>query len=235
MPLLLPTAYLPPISYMAGCTTAEEVMIEIWETYPKQTVRNHCDIYGPNGRQRLTIPVSKPDGNRTMTKDVRINDALPWQSIHWRSFEAAYNKSPFFLYYQDYLIPFYERKFSYLLDFNLGLLDVLFQALRINRQVILTGHYEKHPPDITDRRDYPDTYHPESGIRYPVSGIRQPETNIPPCQGVVSASLRHRVTRIAHPEYHQVFGDRFGFLHDLSIVDLLFNTGPETIEYLSMQ
>ncbi|MBN1200113.1 MAG: WbqC family protein, partial [Bacteroidales bacterium] len=54
-----------------------------------------------------------------------------------------------------------------------------------------------------------DLRHPASGIRNPASGIR-------------------------NPEYYQVFADRHGFLHDLSIVDLLFNIGPETSNYLDL-
>lgn len=194
MPLLLPTAYLPPISYMANCAAADEILIEGWETYPKQTIRNHCEIYGPNGRLRLTVPVNRPYGNHTKTKDVRITSDLPWQKIHWRSFEAAYNKSPFFLYYKDYLLPFYEKDFGYLLDFNLQLLETLLQAIRLDKTLTLTTSYEAAIPGITD-------------IRLPASGIR-------------------------NPEYYQVFADRHGCLRDLSIVDLLFNVGPEINKYL---
>ncbi|MBN1199479.1 MAG: WbqC family protein, partial [Bacteroidales bacterium] len=143
MTLLLPTAYLPPISYVAGCVSSEEVLVEIWETYPKQTFRNHCEIYGPNGRLRLTIPVNKPNGNRTKTKDIRIDPNLPWQKIHWRSFETSYNKSPFFLYYQDYLLPFYEKNFTFLIEFNLLLLETLSQAIRLDKVIAFTESYEQ--------------------------------------------------------------------------------------------
>ncbi len=201
MTLLLPTAYLPPISYIAACSVSDEILIEAWETYQKQTFRNHCEIGGPNGRQRLTIPVNKPGGNHTKTKDIRIASHLPWQKIHWRSFEAAYNKSPFFLYYQDYLLPFYEKDFTFLLDFNLQLLETIFQAIRLEKTTTPTDSFEYAPSGITDLRQ-------SSGIRHPVPGIR-------------------------YPEYYQVFADRHGFIQNLSIVDLLFNLGPETLSYFS--
>jgi len=202
MTILLPTAYLPPIAYIASCAAADEILIEAWETYPKQTLRNHCEIYGPNGRQRLTVPVIKPDGNHTRTKDIRIASHLPWQKIHWRSFEAAYNKSPYFLYYQDYLLPFYEKDYKFLLEFNLQLLETLLQAIRLDKSAATTESYEITPPGVIDLR------YQASGIQHPASGIR-------------------------HPEYYQVFADRHGFLKDLSSVDLLFNIGPETLQYFS--
>ena len=200
MTVLLPTAYLPPISYVAACVAADKVWIEAWETYSKQTFRNHCEIGGPNGRLRLTIPVNRPNGNHTKTKDIRIASHLPWQKIHWRSLEATYNKSPFFLYYQDYLFPFYEKEFTFLLDFNLELLETLFLAIRLDKLVTLTQSYEKEVPGINDLRQTSDIRHRESGIR--------------------------------QPEYYQVFEERHGFLRNLSVVDLLFNLGPQTIAYL---
>lgn len=217
--LLLPTAYLPPVSWFKACAAADEILIEAWETYPKQTIRNHCEIGGPNGRQRLTIPVTKPNGNHTLTKEIRITSHLPWQKIHWRSFEAAYNKSPFFLYYRDYLLPFYEREFDFLLDFNMELTDVLFQAIRMDKPISLTQTFEKNPEEIKD-------------LRYPASGARHLAT---PGRGLLFAPT----SGIWNPEagsrlaaYYQVFGDRHGFLKDLSIVDLLFNMGPEASQYL---
>ena len=106
MPLLIATSYLPPALYMAETAKADEIIIEAFETYTKQTCRNHCLIYGPNGRQTLSIPVIKVNGNHTITKDIRISTHQPWQKIHWRSIKTAYSNSPFFLFYQDYLSPF---------------------------------------------------------------------------------------------------------------------------------
>jgi len=202
MTILLPTAYLPSVSYVSACMASNEILIEAWETYPKQTFRNHCEIGGPNGRQRLTIPVNRPNGSHTLTKDIRIASHFPWQKIHWRSFETAFNKSPFFLYYQDYLLPFYEKDFIFLLDFNMQLLETIFQAIRVDNIVSLTKSYEKIPPGINDLRD-------QSSVG-------------PEHSGAVGSQ----------PEYYQVFADRHGFLRDLSVADLLFNLGPQTIDYL---
>jgi len=145
MPILLETAYLPPIGYMAEVLRASKVIIEVNETYQKQTFRNHCSIYGPNGKQILSIPVVKVYGNHTTTKDIRISDHQPWQKIHWRSIETAYNNSPFFLFYQDVFAPFYEKKFGFLVDWNLELLNVILKIMKIEVQISLTSRYEKYP------------------------------------------------------------------------------------------
>lgn len=194
--MLLPTAYLPPIGYIARLITSETIVVEAWESYTKQTCRNHCNIYGPNGIQTLTIPVVKVNGNHTLTQDVRIANHLPWQLIHWRSIETAYNNSPFFLYYQDELRPFFQRTFDHLLDFNTELLLTILKLLKQDKRVIKSSTYS---------RDQDAAAH---------------------------ALLVLKGYRFQHPDYHQVFADRFGFLANLSIIDLLFNLGNEAPGYL---
>ncbi|MCX6267683.1 MAG: WbqC family protein [Bacteroidetes bacterium] len=152
MPLLLATAYLPPVNYMARAIHAEAIVIEAFETYTKQTCRNHCAIYGPNGLQILSIPVIKANGNHTLTKDVLISTHQPWQKIHWRSIETAYNNSPFFLYYRDPLAQFYEKKFRYLIDLNTEIFQVLLKLLKRERPVTFSDSYEKMPIQQTDLR-----------------------------------------------------------------------------------
>jgi hypothetical protein len=187
MNLIFPTAYLPPVSYIAECLRSEQIIIEAFETYKKQTSRNHCLINGPNGKQRLTIPVIKVNGNHTFTKDIRISYSQNWQKIHWRSIQTAYNNSPFFLYYMDYFEPFYFMKFDFLLDFNTKALETLFNILRVEKRIEFTDHFE----------------------------------NSPVLPG-----------HFFFPPYTQVFSTKSGFLSDLSIIDLLFNLGPGSMEYL---
>lgn len=154
-PALLCTAYLPSVNYMAVVKQAEEIRIEIHETYPKQTCRNHCHIFGPNGRQKLTIPVDKPNGNKTKTFEVRISGHEPWQRSHWRSIETAYNNSPYFLYYQDFFRPFYEKKFDFLVDFNLEIIQMVSLILKIPSKISQTTSFEKIPLKWLDFRDDP--------------------------------------------------------------------------------
>ena len=200
MAILLSTAYLPPISYLSAYVLSEKIIIERFETYTKQTCRNRCNIYGPNGIQILSIPVRKIYGNHTLVKDIRITYTLPWQKIHWKSIETAYNNSPFFLYYRDYFEPFYTRKCNFLIDLNTDLLEIIFNILGIKREIVFTDQYKK-VPSITDLRNKLVQKKPSAIYSY--------------------------------PEYVQPFREKSGFIPDLSIIDLLFNLGPETIDYLT--
>lgn len=200
MSILVTTAYLPPASYMAEVLRTDEVVIEVTETYQKQTLRNHCAIYGPNGRQILSIPVVKVNGNHTRTKDIRISEHQPWQRIHWRSITTAYNNSPFFLFYQDLLAPFYEKKFNFLVDWNMELLILMLRILKVERHISMTSTYEPSPERISD-------------LRWKLNQENK----------VIPANIQR---------YTQVFESRHGFIIDLSVIDLVFNLGPEANDYI---
>ena len=192
-------AYLPPISWIKEAYQHETVILEAWETYPKQTYRNRCRIMTSNDVLPLIIPVTKVDGKSTKTKDIEIFYDEPWQRLHWRSIDAAYSNSPFYLYYKDELEKFYLKKYRFLLDLNLEILDMLFNILGRNTSFEISREYQHKPDSMTDLRN-----------------------NFSPKMLVEKSRCR---------PYHQVFEDRFGFIHDLSIIDLLFNEGPASQEF----
>ncbi len=196
MILTLPTAWFPPVAYMAACLDADEIRIEAEETYSRQTCRNRCAIRGPNGRQVLSIPVHKVSGNHTKTREVRIAFREPWQRNHWRSIEAAYNQSPFFLYYRDDLEGFFREEIPLLIDLNTRILETLFRLLRIEKKITLTESFDG-------------------------------ESAAGPSSILVS---KHHHPPL--PAYTQVFGQPGDFLPNLSILDCLFNLGPDTTGYL---
>ena len=111
--LILPTAYLAPISWYSrllrtngaarGTATAPDgAMIEQWETFPKQTLRNRCQIAGPNGIQMLTVPVCHCE-SKQYTKEVKINYQSHWQHLHLMALRSAYRHTPYYVYLIDEL------------------------------------------------------------------------------------------------------------------------------------
>ena len=137
--LLLPAAYLPSVTYFALLNNAENVIIEQFETYPKQTYRNRCEIYTEKGKTSLVIPVSKPNGNHTKTKDIQIFNNDNWYVKHWRAIESAYQASPYFLYYKDELKSFYDGSHKKLLEFNLALISHFCDLFDIKTSIKLSS------------------------------------------------------------------------------------------------
>lgn len=199
---IISTAYFPPVTYVAKCLHAKEVLIEQFETYPKQTLRNRCFIYGPNGKQILSVPVTKPDGNRTRTREVRISYDQAWQRHHIRSILTAYNNSPYFLYYQDYFLPVLGKRFEFLIDLNCSILEKVSDILKLQTKIQLTDRFYQ---EISRNKDL---------------------------QHYNRKDAPNRITEV--PDYTQVFSPKHGFLPDLSIIDLIFNLGPESHSYLQL-
>ncbi len=194
-PILIP-AYSGNVQYFSILSQYPQVYMEQYAHYVKQTYRNRCQILTANGVMNLTIPVDKVSGEKIHDKDVRISNT-DWQRMHWAAIESAYNNSPFFLYYSDDIKPMYEKKFEFLLDFNLKLQDIILSLIGLDTKLILSESYLE-----TNKLDFREKLSPKY-------------------KGVV-------VNFSAKP-YYQVFKEKFGFVENLSIFDLLFNMGNESI------
>jgi hypothetical protein len=200
-PVYLSTAYLAPIRYYSKLAHFDEISMEVWENYPRQTWRNRCLIAAANGRQILTVPVEKPATLKCPTRDIRISNHGNWRHSHWNALVSAYNMSPFFEYYADDFRPLYENAYKYLIEYNEVIRGVICDLLDLHPVVTQT---EKYIPEVpNDFRTEPDL-------------LRRPNPD---------ASFTPR-------PYYQVFRDKHGFIPHLSIVDLLFNMGPESILFL---
>jgi len=105
----LSTAYLAPVSYYKTLCNRDHIIVEKCCNYVKQTYRNRCNIISANGLIPLSVPVIKPDTAKCLTRDIRISDHDNWQHMHWNAIVSAYGSSPFFEYYQDDIIPFFEK------------------------------------------------------------------------------------------------------------------------------
>lgn len=202
--LLLTTAYLPPIQYISKFDKNHSIFIEQYENYGKQSYRNRCRILSANGVMPLIIPVIKATNKKILTKDVKIDYATNWQKLHLKGIESAYKNSPFYDYYIDDLLPYFHSKEIFLLDFNMKILDTLSGLLQIDLVAQLTSDYMIPTEKIIDLRE---SIHPKiSKMKEDPDFIDKP--------------------------YHQTFSDRFPFIPNLSIIDLLFNEGPESYNYL---
>lgn len=156
-----------------------------------------------NGNGALNLIIPTiHDGRMGVVKDVRIEYVTHWQRAHWRSIESAYNNTPYYLYYKDALKPFFEREYEFLFDFNLQLTQTLMQLLRLDREIQTTTTFTPYTSEDTRLLIHPKHSRRED---YPF--------------------------RLKTP-YYQVFEDKFGFVPNLSIIDLLFNEGPQAATYL---
>ena len=196
MALFIPT-YFSPISQYHALLNSNSITFEVEDNYQKQTYRNRCYIYGANGKQLINIPVSiLKSSKKTKSKDILVENSN-WQKQHYKSFEAAYNHSPFFEFYKDDLQKIFSKKYTYLLDVNLDSFNFIKNALELPIEYKFSKTYEENKPN--DFRDLADS---------------------------------KKKVEISFLSYIQMFDQKFGFLKNLSILDLLFMEGPNSINFL---
>ena len=158
-----------------------------------------------NSRLQLVIPVKRRKGRKTTITDIKPDYSYPWQRLHRTSVISAYKSAPFYEYYIDNIMPFFDNRYNLLTELNGAILDCFLNILEIDIVPQYTASYAHIPPSgIVDMRD---EIHPKNQLK-------APEPNI------------------EYPEYHQVFSDRHGFMPNLSILDLIFNTGPDAASYV---
>lgn len=107
-----PISFFGPIAYYQSLAKSENVLFEVHETYQKQSIRNRYSIGTSNGILDLSIPITKPNGSKTLTKDILIDDTQKWKLIHWRAITSAYMHTPYFEHYESdiYGLIFSEEK-----------------------------------------------------------------------------------------------------------------------------
>ena len=226
MAKLLTTAYFPPISYFAAIaedmeglvrTKGEDrrsipssplspstIYIEACENYQKQSYRNRCHFYAADGKQSLSFPIAHLEGtHKHLISEVLIDYSKPWALQHKRAIISAYRTSAYFEYYQDELFAILDSKPERLLDLNTRLLEFFLDKIGIKAEIRMTENYSQN----TDCEDLREVIHPKR----PDNILEKLELNKP---------------------YFQVFAEKHGFIPNLSIMDLLFNEGPDSIIYL---
>jgi WbqC-like protein family len=134
--------YFPCIAYFSAILQAQSLTFEAQEHYTKQSYRNRCYILGANQVERLTVPVVSPSGVKIPIREVQIDNRQRWQTVHWRTILAAYNKSPYFMYYLHLFEPIFQQKHTHLFDLNKEIFDRLALILEINLPITYTTHYQ---------------------------------------------------------------------------------------------
>jgi len=150
--ILIHPGYFPSISHFVAMAQSDLVTFEMDDNFQKQTNRNRMYIYSPNGIQLLNIPVKHSKTAHQKTKDIQLETAFDWQKQHFKSLEAAYRSSPFFEYFEDNIVPIFEKKHKFLMDLNLQTMEIVSKCLRFEFDYNETTEYFHTIEDKTDLR-----------------------------------------------------------------------------------
>ena len=205
MNVLLVTSYWPNLHYFFYVLNASIINIEQFDNYSKQSYRNRTQILSANGILNLSIPIKKNKSEK-VANAIEISYKEDWQKNHWRAITSAYKNSPYFDFFEEDLKVFYSNKYNLLIDYNTDQLKFIVKVLKQKKNIQLTKQYESNPESVIDLR-----------------------TIIHPKQSYLSDKL---VANKLDQFYYQTFENKISFTPNLSILDLLFNKGLHTIDYL---
>ena len=216
--MLLGIAYFPPVSYFAliaegmsissgGGIVPAEVYIEACENYQKQSWRNRCRYYAADGPQYLNFPIVHEGTHELPIREIKVDYSTPWLLRTERAIASAYESSAYFDYYKDELFGILESRPGTLFELDLEIIRFFLRKTGVAANIHLTDEYVPVGETSPYGRDFRGLLHP-----------KRPDTVL-------------KDLGLEKP-YFQVFARKYGFIPNLSIMDLLFNEGPESILYL---
>lgn len=214
--MLLSTAFFPPVSWFAAAakdwgrvvvtnpSSFCDVYLEAHENFQKQSYRNRCIIASANGPEAISVPVVH-DGDifHTPITEIRVDYKDQWVKKAWRAIESAYSTSAYFEYYKDDIYAILSSGIPILWDLNLRIIEFFIQKIRLGIHIVPTESYAS----AGNALDYRNVIHPKK-------------------QNTILKDLD------MEKPYFQVFAGKYGFQSDLSVMDLLFNEGPQSLLYL---
>lgn len=178
--------------------------------YDRILIERHDSYCKQTYRNRCVIATA--NGPQVLTVPVergsdamRVSPHANWPHVHWHALMTAYGDSPFFDYYADDLRPFFSDAPVPLHDFNMAICRKMCELLDIHPDIRYTDSYVRDASASGATDDFRDVIHP----KHPLSD-----------------------STFSPRRYYQVYERRHGFMPNLSILDLLFNMGPESIFFL---
>ena len=200
MKIIIHPTYFPNIDLLSQLIKSENILFEISDKYIKQTLRNRTEIHAANGKLILSIPVKYSSSKKEKYKDIKICYNSSWQKIHLKSIESAYRNSPYYDFFEDYFIKFFNKKEKFLIDANIKSIEVIYDILDMKMKYDLTNDYKNKLENYTDYRKLVDS---------------------------------NPVEKMSKINYSQVFQEKNGFISGLSSLDIIFNKGLESLDYIN--
>ena len=229
----LQPGYLPWLGFFEQAFKADIFLICDEFQYDKKSWRNRNRIKSNNGISYLTVPVINKGTTASRINAVRIDNGRDWRKKHWASLRNFYGNTQHFGEYAPFMEEVYGRDWEYLADLDEHLIRYFISALGIKTDLAVQSNLNLEEKfrkahsggDATDRLVFlckefgaDALYEGASGRGY-IDEVRLQE-----------AGIKVTYQDYVHPVYPQLYG---GFVPHLSIVDLLFNCGNDSLGILT--
>lgn len=224
--VILQPSYIPWRGYFDQIYKADLFIFYDDVQYDKHGWRNRNQIKTAQGKQWLTIPVHSAGVTQGRPiREIEIDWARPWAKNHWKALTFAYAKAPHFRRCAEFLEPFYQRQDRLLADFTIDLTVALARLLGIHHtRFMRSSEIEGVTGEKTARLIQILT---RVGATHYISGpsardyIEQPQFD--------AAGISLEYMTYDYPEYPQFYPPFDPFV---SVLDLLFMTGEQALDYI---
>lgn len=221
---ILQPGYLPWLGFFEQMYHSDVFVIYDDVQYDKHGWRNRNRIKTANGVQWLTVPILSSGKNKPLIRDTRINNSTNWRKKHLASITANYSKA---LYFQDYINIYQEvlnREWDYLFDLDMTFIELLCGVLGLERKVVYSSELDVSGDRIS-RLINICKYFGADVFYEGQAGKAYLDEDLFKSEGIAIEYQDYQ-----HPVYQQLYGY---FEPYLSVVDLLFNEGPNSLAILS--
>lgn len=212
--------YLPWIGLFSKVKQSEcFVIADIFEA-GNQTVFNKNKVRTNSGWIYLTVPLGHR-ADRMKICDIHLPEDNQWKAQHWQTIYRNYAKTKYFNYYSEFFLDLYKREFTYLWEFNIEVIRFLMTCFDINVKMVKAS-------EIVDEQGMSATdsiiaFAKNVGANTYLSG---PSGKVYlETQKFTDNDVQLSYFKFEHPVYQQRYD---GFEQNMSAIDLLFNTGPES-------
>lgn len=218
---ILQPGYLPWLGFFEQMYKSDIFVIYDDVQYDKEGWRNRNRIKTANGIQWLTVPVLLKSAESSAIVDVKIDNKVNWRKKHFAAIQQNYSKTPYFKKYIDIFEDAYTRDWEYLVDIDMHFIYRLAECLEMENKRIVRSSTFTVTGDRIERLINICKFFCADTFYEGAAGKNYIDEQVFLNQGV---KVQFQIYQ--HPTYQQLYGD---FIPNLSIIDLLFNHGPESV------
>jgi hypothetical protein len=218
--------YIPWKGYFDAINAVDELILYDDMQYTKNDWRNRNKIKTPQGLQWLTIPIDVKGKLHQKINEAKVSERYPgWRKEHWKTLQINYSKAPHFKTYKDVFENLYlNNDEPYLSKINYSFIKLVNNILGIktptrwSSEFMLKEDRNERLVHICKETNTTDYYTGPAAKEYINESL------------FTNAGINiHYLDYSGYPVYKQLYGE---FTHEVSIIDLIFNLGPDAQRYM---
>jgi hypothetical protein len=220
---IIQSAYIPWKGFFDLIDRCDEYVVFDSTQFVKRHWHNRNCIKSANGPLWLTIPVATKGRYHQLISEVEVSE--PWAEKHWRSIELSYRRAPHFAEIAPMVRGWYEAAAQprLLTDINQIFLGGIAKYLGLKTRIVADTHYPAQGQKTERLVGIAKAAGATSYLSGPSARDYLDEAQFA-AEGITVEWMKYE----GYPEYPQING---AFVHEVSVLDLLFNLGKESYRF----